>query len=107
MPPDRNLRDSPLHVFGTLDYSRQPRIARHNAPEDIVENALDLTVDQVAVLKLIKAVCLLQLPGAWPTDNDDRLIFLYDRTSNSLETHGRVKLHQFFTVEFTVSLTRV
>src|SRR5258705_11809368 len=99
MPHDRNLLDSRLHVFGNLDYSRQLRIARHNAREDIVENALDLTVDQVVDLKLIKAVCLLQLRGAWPTHNDLRLIFFDDRLSHDFEKLGSVKRDEVFAEE--------
>src|SRR6185436_8925750 len=107
MPHDWNLLNSRLHVFGNLDYSRQLRIARHNAPEEIVENTFDLAVDQVVDLKLIKAVCLLQLPGAWPTDNDLRLVFFNNRMSNDFEKLSSVKRHQVFAEEFGVNFCRV
>src|SRR5258706_15264093 len=107
MPNDDILRDGRRHVLGTFNYPGHLWSARHNAPEDIVENALDLTVDQVVDLKLIKAVCLLQLPGAWPTHNDLRLIFFDDRMSNDFEKLGSVKRHQVFAEEFGVNFSRV
>ena len=107
MTNNRNLFNRRLHLFGNLDDSRQLRIARHDAPEEIVENAFDLAIDQVVDLKLLKAVCLLQLPGAGPTYNNLRLIFLDNRMGDDLEKLSGVKRHQVFAKEFRVNFRGV
>jgi len=107
MTDNRNLFNRGLHVFGNLDDSRQLRIARHDACEEIVENAFDLTIDQVVDLKLIKPVSLLQLPGAGPAYNNLRLIFLDNRMGDDLEKLSGVKRHQVFAKESGVDFCRV
>src|SRR6185436_6127525 len=107
MTNNRNLFNRRLHIFWNLDDSRQLRIARHDACEEIVENALDLAIDQVVDLKLIKPVCLLQLPGAGPAYNNLRLIFLDNRMGDDLEKLSGVKRHQVLAKEFGVNLRRI
>src|SRR5258705_13965648 len=107
MTENRNLFNRGRHLFGDLDDSRQLRIARHDACEEIVENAFDLTIDQVVDLKLIKPVCLLQLPGTGPAYNNLRLIFPDNRMGDDLEKLSGVKRHQVLAKEFGVNLRRV
>ena len=75
-----NLFHCRLHVLWHFDDSRQRRIARHDALEDVVENTLDLAIDQVVDLKLVKPVCLFQLPRTGTANNNLWLIFLQSQS---------------------------
>src|SRR5882762_1344128 len=104
MANNRNLFDSCLHVFRNLDDSRQRWIAPHDPAEDVIENALDLSVDQIVDFELVKTVSLFQLPGAWATYNNLWLIFPDYRVGDNLKELMRVEGGQVFAEDLGVNI---
>src|SRR5437762_13139982 len=90
MANDRNLFHSRLHALGNFDDSIERRIARHHSLEKIAEDTLDLAVDQIIDVELIKAISAFQLPGARPADDDLWLVLLDNRVLDDLEKLSRV-----------------
>lgn len=107
MTDNRNLFHRCLHVFRHLDDSRQRRVALHDAREKLIENPLDLAINQVVDLKLIKPPCLLQLPGARAANNNLGVIFLNDWMSDNLKELSRVQGCQIFAEKFGVNIGSV
>src|SRR5882724_1544757 len=102
-----NLFDGCLHVFRNLDDSGQRWIALHDTREDIAEDSFNLPVDQVVNPKLVKTVCLFQLPGAGPAHNNLWTIFPDCRMGDNLEELMRIEGSQIFPEDLGVNICRI
>ena len=94
MPHDRNLFHGRLRSLQQFYDSLQRWITGHHSLEKIAEDTLDLAVDQIIDVELIKAISAFQLPGARPADDDLWPVLLDNRVLDDLEKLSRVDGNQ-------------